>query len=469
MVAGASATLLSVEKGPCEFCHQVIPLAQLIQHEVNKQKPLHYPKLLSLLFIIFLQATCRYIRPKPSLAPPTSSQYSPAPPPSSPTLLQENSSSTAGATLTAGKRGLAIKFPGKEDQSDTTAHQEGDTIRRLDPVVKPASLAANDSPSPFLSSSSGKGKEFKGSKKRQSPSETFEPWLGVREPVKKVPRTEVDGGSVDSSSSTIISRSSVTAKSVAGGASGSKSKPVYAGASGRDVYGADSIERGGNVLSSAARGVPSSAIKQVVRESRSKTDTTVKSVNRGMKELSLHSKSDAESKSLSTTAAKAKPTSVTSSRNPPSKTKSLQTGNSKLQISGTKVSGTSSIPHSNATRTPTGTTGTKSVGNYSKEHSTASKKPLGVSSLGLGSSGTTKQTVGASTSARGRGRGRGQAVGTASRQSSIGGGGGGSNSVSKGIGRGRGGAGTSPSTRHRTNSSGKDNAQTKSYPQHSRH
>ena len=34
-VAGASATLLSVEKGPCEFCHQVIPLAQLIRHQVR--------------------------------------------------------------------------------------------------------------------------------------------------------------------------------------------------------------------------------------------------------------------------------------------------------------------------------------------------------------------------------------------------------------------------------------------------
>ena len=36
--AGASKTLLSVEKGPCEFCHQVIPLAQLIGHEVNAQR-----------------------------------------------------------------------------------------------------------------------------------------------------------------------------------------------------------------------------------------------------------------------------------------------------------------------------------------------------------------------------------------------------------------------------------------------
>ena len=34
-VAGASATLLNVEKGPCEFCHQVIPLAQLIRHQVR--------------------------------------------------------------------------------------------------------------------------------------------------------------------------------------------------------------------------------------------------------------------------------------------------------------------------------------------------------------------------------------------------------------------------------------------------
>ena len=33
----ASTTLLSVEKGPCEYCHQVIPLAQLIKHEVCKE------------------------------------------------------------------------------------------------------------------------------------------------------------------------------------------------------------------------------------------------------------------------------------------------------------------------------------------------------------------------------------------------------------------------------------------------
>ena len=34
--ATASTTLLSVEKGPCEFCRQVIPLTQLVRHEVYR-------------------------------------------------------------------------------------------------------------------------------------------------------------------------------------------------------------------------------------------------------------------------------------------------------------------------------------------------------------------------------------------------------------------------------------------------
>ena len=45
--AAASPTLLSVEKGPCEYCHQVIPLAQLIGHEVNTREPLHHARLIS--------------------------------------------------------------------------------------------------------------------------------------------------------------------------------------------------------------------------------------------------------------------------------------------------------------------------------------------------------------------------------------------------------------------------------------
>jgi hypothetical protein len=51
-VGGASATLLSVEKGPCEFCHQVIPLAQLIRHEVNTQRNFSFVSFISLLLTI---------------------------------------------------------------------------------------------------------------------------------------------------------------------------------------------------------------------------------------------------------------------------------------------------------------------------------------------------------------------------------------------------------------------------------
>ena len=405
-----------------------------------------------------MQATCRYAQPKPSLDPPTSSRYSPAPPPSSPTLLQESSTITAAATLTAGKRSLAIKFPGKDGHSGTAAHQTEErdgTTRRLDPVTKPASLVANGSASRgslSLSSLSGQGEGFKGSKKRQSPSETFEPWPGVREPVKKAPRTEMDGGSIYGSHI-----SSVTARSAT--AAGSKSKPVYASASGRDIYGDNSVERGGNVLSSAARGVPSTATKQV-GESRLKIDATVKSISAGLKELALHSKSETDRKSLSSATA-TKPPLMASSRSPASRTKSLQTGNSKFQITGTKVSGTNSSPHSNATQT-TGTTGTKSIGgNNSKFHSTASKP--GIKSHGvparsgsLGSSSATKQTVTA-TSARGRGRGRGrggeQSIGgssSVSRQSNTG-----STSGSVSKGRGRAGGGGSLSTQHGTSSTGR--------------
>lgn len=32
--SGASTKLLSVEKGPCEYCHELIPLSDLIKHEV---------------------------------------------------------------------------------------------------------------------------------------------------------------------------------------------------------------------------------------------------------------------------------------------------------------------------------------------------------------------------------------------------------------------------------------------------
>lgn len=34
----ASAKLLSVEKGPCEYCQQVIPLSELIKHEVKNSQ-----------------------------------------------------------------------------------------------------------------------------------------------------------------------------------------------------------------------------------------------------------------------------------------------------------------------------------------------------------------------------------------------------------------------------------------------
>ena len=30
----ATTKLLTVEKGPCEYCHKVIPLSELIKHEV---------------------------------------------------------------------------------------------------------------------------------------------------------------------------------------------------------------------------------------------------------------------------------------------------------------------------------------------------------------------------------------------------------------------------------------------------
>ena len=76
--------------------------------------------------------------------------------------------------------------------------RDGTAMGRLDPVMKPVgSLVANGSSSrtslSLSSLSRGKGES---SKKRQSPSETFEPWSDVREPVKKAPRTEGDGGSI---------------------------------------------------------------------------------------------------------------------------------------------------------------------------------------------------------------------------------------------------------------------------------
>ena len=306
-------------------------------------------------------------------------------------------------------------------------------MRRLDPVVKPvgSSVANGSSSRTSLSLSSlsqGKGES---SKKRQSPSETFEPWADVREPVKKAPRTEGDGGSIVAPHFS----SSLTARGVGHGVSSKKRQPVFASGSRRDVYGADSVERGGNVLgSAAAKGVPSKAAHQV-RESRVKTDdATVKSVSAGMKKLALHSKSDTERKSLST-ATKSKPHSIASSTSSASKTKSLQDGSSKL----TTVSGAKYSPHSNASRT----TGTKSVGgNSSKFHSTPSHVHT------LGTSTTNRQTVAAS-SARGRGRGgeggRGQSTGTGTggavlRQSSTG-----STSSAVTKGKGRGGA-----SQHRT-------------------
>lgn len=33
--SGASNKLLSVEKGPCEYCQKVVPLSELIKHEVD--------------------------------------------------------------------------------------------------------------------------------------------------------------------------------------------------------------------------------------------------------------------------------------------------------------------------------------------------------------------------------------------------------------------------------------------------
>ena len=300
-------------------------------------------------------------------------------------------------------------------------------MRRLDPVMKPvgSSVANGSSSRTSLSLSSlsrGKGES---SKKRQSPSETFEPWADVREPVKKVPRTEGDGGSIVASHFS----SSLTARGVGHGVSSKKRQPVFTSGSRRNVYGADSVERGGNVLSSAAKGVPSKATHQV-RESRLKTesdDATVKSVSAGMKKLALHSKSDTERKSLST-ATKSKPHSIASSTSSASKTKSLQDGSSKL----TTVSGAKYNFHSNASRT----TGTKSVGgNSSKLHSTPLKSHT------LGTSTTNRQTVAAS-SARGRGRGgeggRGHSTGTGTsgtvlRQSSTGSTG---SAVTKGKGRG---------------------------------
>ena len=320
-------------------------------------------------------------------------------------------------------------------------------MRRLDPVMKPVGGSVTNGSSSLASLSlsslsQGKGE---GSKKRQSPSETFEPWSDVREPVKKAPRTEGDGGSIGGPHFS----SSLMARGAGHGVSSKKSQPVFASGSRRDVYGTDSVERGGNVLSSAAKGVPSRATNQV-RESRLKMDdASVKSVSAGMKKLALHSKSDTERKSLSA-ATKSKPHSIASSASSASKTKSLQDGSSKFQITGTKVSGANSSPHSNATRT-TGTTGTKSVGgNSTKLHSTASKSGLkshGIPSLGTNS--TTKQTVAAS-SPKGRGRGtgggggRGQrstgTSGTVLRQSSTG-------STGSAVSKGKGQGGTS---QHRT-------------------
>jgi hypothetical protein len=352
---------------------------------------------------------------------------------------------------------LAIKFPGKDDHSDTSEERD-DAIRRLDPVMKPSGSVANGPASrgPLSMSSLSRGRkeeEFRGSKKRQSPSETFEPWSDVREPVKKSPRTEVDGCSIGGphTTSSLIARGAATA-SANGETRSKKSQPVYASSSGgrRDVYGADSVERGGIVLSSATKGGTGKATHQV-REISLKTDdatvktddATVKSVSAGMKNLALHGKSDTERKS-SSTATKSKPHSISSGTSSAPKTKSLQ--DSKFQITGTKVGGTNSSPHSNATRT-TGTAGTKSVGgNNSKLHSTTSgfkshSKPS------LGTSITNKPTVAAS-SARGRGgeRGRGQSSGrgTVLRQSSTGSSG---SPVSKVRGhRGKGGG----STHHRT-------------------
>ena len=343
----------------------------------------------SLLIIHILQTTCRYKRPKPSLTPPTSSHHSPAPPPSSPTLLQDNS------TATVGKRSLAIKFPGKGDHSGATAHQvekKDSAIRRLDPAIKPASLVADSlvaNRSQPLSLSSLPGKVNKDSKKRLSPAETFEPWSGVREPVKKAPRTERD---IDSGSYTSSSMAAKSAPPAGGGST--KSKSVYASSSRRDVYGANSVEKRGNVL---ARGVPGNATKKA-RENKPKTgstDTAVSSISVGMKELALHSKSEKERKPLVSTV------------------------------------------HSSASKSGI------------KSHSVSSQRSS------LDSSNTTKQTVSAP-SAGGRGRGRGSQgeqttgshkPGPASRQSSTGGT---SGTVSKGRGYGGRVVRGSPSTQHRT-------------------
>ena len=340
--------------------------------------------------------------------------------------------------MTPGKRSLAIKFPPKD--SDTTPHQieEKDGTKRLDPVATPAGLVANGSTSHgphSLSSLSGKGEEFKGSKKRQSPCENFEPWSGVSKPVKKAPRTE----------SNFISHSnSMIGRSPAGSSKNNhsaQSKPVYASGSRKNIYGTDSVDRGGNVLSSAAGGAP----KQV-KESKLKTDPTVKSLSAGMKELALHSKSETEGKSSSSSTASK---SLSSNRTPASRTKSLQAGHSKFQITGTKVSGANSSPPFNAGRT-TGTAGTKSVSSSgSKSHSAANRTGLKIhstpsrsSSLGENSA-TSKQTV-AATSLRGRGRGRGSGEESSrvSRQSSSSG-----STVSKG--RGRGGGITVNTTQHK--------------------
>ena len=329
--------------------------------------------------------------------------------------------------MAPGKRSLAIKFPPKDQ--DTTAHpveeKDGDTKRQDPAMIKPASLVANGSATrglPSLSLLSEKGDEVKGSKKRQSPCENFEPWSGVRGPVKKAPRTE---------SSFISHSNSVMARSPIGSSKNNhsaKNKSVYASASRKDVYGDNSVERRGNVQRSATGG----ATKQG-EKSELKRDPAVKSISEGMKELTLHSGSEIKGKSSS------------SNRSPALKIKSLQAGHSKFQITGTQVS-----PPSNAGRT----TGTKSLSSSSSTSHKTNRTDLKIhgvlsrsSSLGA-SSASTKQTVTAS-STKGRGRGRGE-VNTSSsinssrvsRQSNSTG-----STVPKGKGRGVG----SPSTLHSTN------------------
>ena len=267
-------------------------------------------------------------------------------------------------------------------------------IRRLDPAIKPTSLVADSlvaNRSQPLSLSSLPGKVNKDSKKRLSPAETFEPWSGVREPVKKAPWTERD---IDSGSYTSSSMAAKSAPPAGGGST--KSKSVYASSSRRDIHGANSVEKRGNVL---ARGVPGNATKKA-RENKPKTgstDTAVSSISVGMKELALHSKSEKERKPLVSTA------------------------------------------HSSASKS-----GIKSRSVSSQRSS-------------LDSSSTTKQSVSApSAGGRGRGRGRGSQggqttgnhkPGPASRQSSTEGI---SSTVSKGSGYGGRVVRGSPSTQHRT-------------------